>query len=646
MISKFKLLLVEDNKEDFESIKRYLIKDTADEYVIEHSETGKDAIYKMQNGMYDCVLLDYNLPDMTGISVIEEYKKCTSNLDYPVILITGYGSEEIAAQSIKIGATDYLSKDTLSGSLLSRSIKYSIMKKRSEKREIEEKRFVNVLLENIPTPVFYVDNSERFLGCNNSFERLTNVNREEIIGKKIDNIESEIITTIITHINKIEINNGEPEEISYLDDKGKQRYIFVYCSNYERKDEHLGGKIFSILDITEIRRYESALYEAKEKAVEHNRMKTEFLANISHELRTPLNSILGFSQIMLEHDFDINEMKSYVTTIYKSGNHLLKIINDLLDVARIETGNIKITEEHVQIRQMLYDIEEGFLEHVDDKNSSINIVVEDNVPEYIISDRTKLYQVLYNLIMNAIKFTENGYVKIKTKAIPINNLDSDSYYIMFSVEDDGIGISEDKKDDVFEAFYQIDGTLTRMHGGTGVGLSICKKYVEALGGRIWFESKVKEGTTFFFTINTKIAKNVLQEEIINRKGLKDVKIKEKKVVLVEDDTYTVKFMELLLKRMGLKVFTANNGKKGIELVEKHFPDLILMDLQMPIMDGFEAVKLIRKKKQFEKIPIIALTAFVEEADKREAIEAGCDDHIPKPVSVTDFKQSIKKYLGL
>jgi len=377
---------------------------------------------------------------------------------------------------------------------------------------------------------------------------------------------------------------------------------------------------------------EQDLVLALEKATESDRLKSSFLATMSHELRTPLNSIIGFSDFITE-DLSVEEIIDFVKTINESGLHLLNIVEDIFDITLIETGEIRIIKEDVKLQSVLnevYEVIRVVQQKTKKENLDLNLLIHPQNKEILINtDASKLKQILINLLKNAVKFTSVGNIQYGFSVEKVVN----QSMLKFFIKDTGIGIPQDKQDVIFHVFRQVEDTYTKSFGGAGVGLTISKKLIEFLGGKIWLESEEGKGTIFYFTLpyeGVELAEYTAESKIIEpEKGnLNDCK--KKIVLIVEDDDSSYKYLNLVIEKLGYITHWAENGEVAVELCKKYGDiDLVLMDINMPVKNGYEATKEI--KKLFPNLPIIAQTAYAMGGDMDKILEAGCDDYISKPI---------------
>ena len=374
-----------------------------------------------------------------------------------------------------------------------------------------------------------------------------------------------------------------------------------------------------------------------ERAQQADRLKSEFLANMSHEIRTPLTAISGASHL-LDKGFLSSEQRKLSDIITQSGKNLLKLINDILDLARIEAGQVKLEEKEFSLRETLKKLIPGFKLQAKEKGIELDLIYSDSLPLRIISDKGKLIQILSNLITNALKFTEKGKVEIRLES-------STDSKIQVLVKDTGIGISKEKLPSIFNKFYQVDGTLRRKYQGTGLGLAIAKGLVKFLGGEIEVQSTLKKGSTFSFNFSYRPVEEKVEEIVLDKAQDKALfKVKQKlrgniNILIAEDDDFNYYVIDRFLK--GCTVSRAKDGKEVLERIEKKRFDLVLMDIQMPEMDGLTATRKIREKNK--DLPIIALTAKAMKKDKEKSLAAGCTDYISKPITPEELIAKVEQY---
>jgi two-component system, chemotaxis family, sensor kinase CheA len=428
----------------------------------------------------------------------------------------------------------------------------------------------------------------------------------------------------------------------------------------------------------EIQEVSAALEEKAQQLFLSSKYKSEFLANMSHELRTPLNSLLILAQILSENGEGnlTPKQQEYIKTIYASGNDLLNLINDILDLAKVESGKLDVIRKEVELNEVRDVLYNQFLPIANQKKVHFIIECEREWPKTFLTDEQRLQQILKNLLSNAFKFTENGSVTLRIREVMKNSTKNvgeghqAERMLAFSVIDTGIGIEKDKQETIFDAFRQADGTTSRKYGGTGLGLSICREIAHLLGGFIEVSSEIGTGSTFTLYLpyrqrNNKKAEiafaqkeiavsldetylvdtndQVFKEESIIQHG-KSI-LKNKKILIVDDDIRNVYALTIALENYDMEILIAENGREAVEVLKNHpTTDMVLMDIMMPEMDGFEAIQLIRKISQFETLPIIALTAKAMKHSKEECLEAGATDYISKPINLEQLFSLMQVWL--
>jgi CheY-like chemotaxis protein/nitrogen-specific signal transduction histidine kinase len=394
-------------------------------------------------------------------------------------------------------------------------------------------------------------------------------------------------------------------------------------------------------------RLNRSLKIAQIAADEANRSKSDFFANMSHELRTPLNVILGFSQLLTHSSNLSSEQLASLQTIGRSGEHLLALINDVLEFSKIEAGKIEVKSERFDLHGFLLGLEEMFRLRAGQKGLALKFILEDDVPTQIRADKNKIRQVLINLLGNAVKFTDTGSITLQVQCREQKQEPSGRSLLRFEVADTGVGISSEDKDKIFDAFFQTGGDRSPLKG-TGLGLTISHKFVELMGSKLEVESAVCRGTRFSFDLPVEQVDAVDMQagrpkgRVI---GLADVR-QDHRLLVAEDDPENRLLLVTLLKSVGFHVREAVTGQEAVEIWRQWQPHLIWMDIRMPEMDGLCAIREIRCLPGGEKAVIIGLTAFAFEEDRRKILENGGDDYVRKPYMEEDIFNQLEKHLGV
>jgi signal transduction histidine kinase len=416
--------------------------------------------------------------------------------------------------------------------------------------------------------------------------------------------------------------------------------FFAHIKTTALKKGDTAYQIISIRDITEIKEAEAQLRKSKAEVEEAAKAKARFLSGISHELRTPLNGIIGTANLILADKTLQDGVKKHLNVLRFSSEHMLGIINDILDFSKIDAGKQELNSHEFSLKECLDNIAGSFYTQFENKKIELKTTFNANLAKVVVnSDKIKLNQVITNLISNALKFTHTGSVNLKAD---IKAADDKSATVLFEVEDTGIGIPKEKQESMFAPFVQVHGAdLQRTYGGTGLGLTISDKLVQAFGGKIQVESEPGKGTRFFFTLTFLLAVNTpvaLQNFAVPEK-VKD--IRGVRILMVEDNEINSAILKGFLDKWGIRVMEAAHGIQALELLKYHTFDLVLLDLEMPEMDGYTTVKKIRE--QNITTPVMAFTATLLENMESIIQEAGFDDYILKPYRPAELKKKIEKH---
>lgn len=505
----------------------------------------------------------------------------------------------------------------------------------SERKVMESELRIKKMLDSLPIGVFIVDAGGRPYYSNSKSRQILG---QGIIADSAENLPEryhayEAGTNNIYPKHKqpiLKALKGETtigvEDIEIL--KGHVRIPLRSSATYITDSEDKIEYAISIFeDITDVKQYEKNLKEAKKIAEESVILKETFLANMSHEIRTPMNAIIGFTDLLLRRNLS-EEDKEYVKTIKTSGETLLRIINDILDVSKIDSGMMTFEEFPISIREIFSSLNILLLQNAREKKLLLSFEAQDGIPDTVLGDPTRLTQIILNIVGNAIKFTKKGSVEVYAR---LTHETAESYEVEFSVKDTGIGIAEDKLSLIFERFRQAETHTTRNYGGTGLGLSIAKQLIELQKGTLQIKSMEGVGSVFSFvlpfkkTSEGKTTKNRLDQDIDFER------LRSLSILLIEDNAINVKFIQSLFSQYDLKTEVAENGKAGVEKLKTGTYDLVLMDIEMPEMNGYQATTYIREELK-RSIPIIAMTAHAMAGEKEKCLQMGMTDYISKPIN--------------
>jgi two-component system, sensor histidine kinase and response regulator len=538
-----------------------------------------------------------------------------------IVMVIGVANKEV----------DYTNSDILQLSVLMDTIWRMIEKKKAD----TQLKKLSVATEQSPASIIITDTEGKIEFANDRFISTTGYSFDELRGHVLRIMRpthtpepafSELWDTIKSGQNwKGEHQNKRKS--------GEQYWEAINISSIRNGEEEITNYVIVSEDISNEKMLQLELIAAKEKAEENDNLKTAFLNNLSHEVRTPLNAIVGFSEFLADEEIAADKRTIYARTIVRSSTQLLNLMENIINMAIIESGQVKFNKNPVSINQLLNDVYNQILVSTskNDVTLRVNSMIS-KVNDEVIIDQTKVVQILFNLLGNAFKFTDKGLIQFGCKI--------DNSQLVFHVEDTGIGFPEDKRELLFEKFRQGNNSLTGLNDGMGLGLSISKSYIDLMGGSIRLNSTTNNGTSIEFTIPYQPVITNQSEQVAVDKN----RLKPNSTLLVADD---VEVNHLIIVEMldehNLTIFYARNGEEAIELVKNH-PEinLVLMDLKMPVMDGYKATNEIKKMKP--DLPVIAQTAYALSGDKEKALAAGCDDYISKPIKQEALIQMLRKHL--
>jgi len=547
-----------------------------------------------------------------------------------------------------IQSNEYVDISDFGNGYLGRLAKALSLMANDRNKSLEELEQTKELIEKLGDGIITMDSRGTIIGFTQSAADIFGYKVSEIIGENISifmplgkhaNEHSQYVDSYIT-IGNNRVIMGNRREVNAINKHGVEFPIGIFVNKMIINNEHVF--IAAVRDITVKNKNEEILRKAKKDAESAVLMKTKFLARMSHEIRTPMNGIIGTVSLIKDTNLD-EKQKNYIKTIMSSGQSLLLIVNEILDFSSLEVGKIKIIKEPFDIYHTIDEVYHLFQYPIQEKAIAINLKYNIDVPEFIIGDSGRIRQVVINLINNAMKFTNEGSINIEVKQSLINNKDK---AIKFLIKDTGIGISKSGEEQLFQAFLQVDSSSVRRTSGTGLGLSIAKALVDLMGGEIGVESIDGKGSTFWFSIPLETPNDkdlaILASKIIKNKNIIEIFNYDAKVLIVEDVEVNRFVIIDMLEGYGCKVESAVNGKIGVKMAAENNYDIIFMDCLMPIMNGFEATKEIRKNNK--DIPIVAMTANVLSEEKEKCFNVGMNDFIAKPFTKEVFAPVLNKWL--
>ncbi|MGO9344514.1 MAG: ATP-binding protein [Acidimicrobiales bacterium] len=509
---------------------------------------------------------------------------------------------------------------------------------------------LRLLVEGAPFGMFMTDSENKFIYTNPRWSEITGLPADQVLGRsRSDIIEAQYLAGHISRVPDVSEDGSELSFRTEIEIPGcPSRIVQVNSKSIPGFGGESMGWIGTVVDVTCEVHAEAAIADARDKATEASRLKSEFLSNVSHEIRTPMNGVIGMTELLLGTDLD-SRQREFAQVVRTSGEALLAIINEILDFSRLEKGTLEIENTRFSIREVVADAVRSFAEPAQEKGLVLEAAVANSVPRFVYGDPGRLRQVLTNLIENAVKFTQVGEVVVVVTAMTA--LDDTDAVIRFEVSDTGDGVEPDKLDMIFQPFVQADSSAARRHEGTGLGLSICAQLVALMGGRCEVSSEVGVGSTFSFTISAYVAdpaKACLSELPGSPAPVSDFSLDEAtdgadgsplqslslgKILLVEDNLTNQKVAVAMLWSAGYSVDAVNDGVQAVKAATAGRYDAVLMDCQMPGMDGYEATAAIREQEGSSRhTPIIALTAGARGADRNHCLSAGMDGYLAKPIN--------------
>ena len=673
------ILLVEDNPAE-----AFLLQESIAQVrnppEVKHAERLDEALEYLKQNTIDAVLLDLALPDSEGLATLERTNAVAESL--PIIVLTGLEDEAVAIEAVRKGAQDYLLKGQTGAQQLVQTIYHAVERKRLE-RALAQSAQRNLLLAEISAKVIahteingllttVVEAARRLtgarVGCSGhgyhqgKFSLSTVSAAEGVNCRPFDenSAKSGVYLDLLDQSESIRLSEKEllnhaawwglPEGSDrtmrgllgarLVDATGRPVGSVILSdkeggAEFTEEDEALLRQLALITSLA------LQHIESRKAAEAASIAKSQFLANMSHELRTPMNAILGMTDLALTENLPAT-VREYLQTAKESADVLLELLNEILDLSRIEAGRFELESIPFSLHDTVEQVVKTLRVRAKEKALALIYNPPSDMPEKFMGDPLRFRQILMNLVDNAIKFTHSGGITVNATILEQT---SENARIEFAVSDTGIGISPEDQEKIFTPFTQADASTTRNYGGTGLGLTISRKLVELMEGRIWVKSQPGQGSTFSFTSSLKLQEGKAAEKIKPRKKAVHGSMRGLKILLVEDTPTNQKLAEYLLTRRGHLVEIAQNGRQALEMVQQNVYEVVLMDVQMPIMDGFQATAAIRALQDPIKshVPIIAMTAHALKGDAERCLESGMDAYVSKPIQGEELIELVELF---
>jgi len=640
-----RILVVDDEANHRHSVTRVLMESNTR---IMEAASGKAALETAKSFEPDLIILDILMPEMDGYEVCRRLKADPETHDIMVVLLSARPRVKDRLMGYEAGADDYLIKPFEPEELRAKCRILCRLKEAKELLKENEEKFRGIA-SSATDAVIMLDERGKISYWNQAAERIFRFEAGEIMGREFHRrvLKKEAYDGFRKGFSLFSTTGKGPliggtRELTALRKGGGEFPAEISLSALKLKGHwHAVGIVRDISDRKEV---EKQILQARKAADEANRAKGEFLANMSHEIRTPMNAIIGMTDLALDTSLD-KIQRDYIETVRDAAASLLRLLNDILDFSKIESKRVEMEAVGFDIRESLGGFLRPLAVGAHQKGLELAYHVDGAVPEQIIGDPTRLRQIIVNLVGNAVKFTGSGEVVVR---VGVEGGQKHGICLHFSVSDTGIGIPLSQQAGIFEPFTQADGSITRRYGGTGLGLVISRALAELMEGRMWVENRVKQGTVFHFTALFSLPETPETSRqtqcMVPLKGLSPTERKRVRILLAEDNAVNRKLALLVLGKLGYTAQSVVNGEEAFLALQKDAFDLVLMDVQMPVLNGVEATRKIREmeKKSGGHVPIVALTANAMKGDRERYLAAGMDAYMSKPFKGDELQRVIEQ----
>ena len=642
------VLIVDDLPENLRILRSML---EAEGYRITVSPNGEVALRIAPTVEPDLILLDVMMPGIDGFETCRRLKEDAKLCQVPVVFVSARGDVSDLVKGFRVGGVDYITKPFKQEEVAARvrtHLQNRLLVKQREQMIIDLERLNEVLAESeerfrgLSRATFegvIIHEQGRIIDTNTAADEFFGIAHEELIGRNA----LELLTPESREAARERIEKGSeaPYEIEIVRQDGSSVPVEIRGRN-----AHFMGRevrVVAMRDITERKQADESLRSAKEAAEAANQAKSEFLANMSHEIRTPMNAILGYSRILGERSQD-PQQKEYLNSIHASGRSLLMLINDILDLSKIEANKLELEYSIVEPRFIFDDVEKVFAQEAKHRGLEFVVNVSPGFPSLLLLDEPRIRQILLNLVGNAVKFTEQGSITV-TVSHEWTNPEHDRILFVISVADTGIGIHEGEIERIFGAFEQMTGQQQSKYGGTGLGLAITSRLVNMMGGRIRVDSVVGKGSTFTVELTDVevSAAGAMPTRAPETQHIAGLRFDPASILIVDDAHLNRKLLRDYLTSYDFCLLEAENGQEAVKICSNEHPDLVLMDLRMPMLDGYEAATILKGRPETKNIPMIAVTAWATKEEK-DRVTPVFDAFLTKPIDKIELVQALCSFL--